>query len=122
MVFSERLRKLREERGMSQNALAEKLDIPRSSITQYENSEDAEGRLPRKDRLKQIADFFDVSIDFLIGRSNERLPNDDPDATWFRVETRGMSDQKRSKLIKEIERMSEWIVEKYATEDENKQE
>lgn len=68
MGFSQRLKELREKRGLSQEALSEVLDIPRSSVTNYENSDD---RMPRQQRLNEIADFFGVSVDYLIGRSNE---------------------------------------------------
>jgi len=64
--FSERLKKLRENKGLSQEALADELKIPRSTITNYENSGD---RLPRQKRLNEIADFFGVSVDYLIGRA-----------------------------------------------------
>lgn len=74
MDFSQRLRELREEKGLSQEELANKLDLPRTSITHYE-SKDSE-RLPRKGRLYQIADFFDVSVDYLLGRTNEKKLDD----------------------------------------------
>lgn len=67
MKFSMRLKELREKKGLSQEALAQKLNIPRSSVTHYENSDD---RLPRQQRLNEIADFFGVSVDYLIGRSD----------------------------------------------------
>jgi transcriptional regulator with XRE-family HTH domain len=67
MGFSERLKELREKKGLSQEALAEELKIPRSSITHYENTDD---RLPRKERLNEIANFFNVSVDYLIGRTD----------------------------------------------------
>lgn len=67
MGFSKRLKELREKKGLSQEALAEELEIPRSSITHYENSDD---RLPRQKRLNEIADFFGVSVDYLIGRAD----------------------------------------------------
>ncbi|PGB48651.1 helix-turn-helix domain-containing protein [Bacillus toyonensis] len=63
MAFSAKLKELRESRGLSQEELAAKLNIPRSSITHYENSDD---RLPRKSRLLEIANFFSVSVDFLL--------------------------------------------------------
>jgi transcriptional regulator with XRE-family HTH domain len=66
MGFSERLKELREKNGLSQEALAEKLSIPRSSVTHYENSDH---RLPRQKRLNEIADFFGVTVDYLIGRA-----------------------------------------------------
>lgn len=73
MGFSKRLKELREMRGLSQESLADILKIPRSSVTNYENSDD---RMPRQKRLNEIADFFNVSVDYLIGRSDtEKLSN-----------------------------------------------
>jgi transcriptional regulator with XRE-family HTH domain len=66
MGFSKRLKELRENRGLSQEGLAKRLNIPRSSITHYERSDD---RLPRQTRLNELADFFGVSVDYLIGRA-----------------------------------------------------
>lgn len=68
MAFSKKLKELREGKGLSQEELALKLNIPRSSITHYENSDD---RLPRKSRLLEIAMFFNVSIDYLLSDSKE---------------------------------------------------
>ena len=68
--FSERLRKLRTERGISQQALANSLgDISKSSINMYERGE----REPGLEMLEAIADFFNVDMDFLLGKSN--IPN-----------------------------------------------
>ncbi|MEN2765728.1 helix-turn-helix domain-containing protein [Ornithinibacillus xuwenensis] len=70
MNFSKRLRELREDRGLSQEELAKLLDIPRSSLTHYEDEDDE--RLPRKNRLYEIADFFNVTVDYLLGRTEEK--------------------------------------------------
>lgn len=67
MGFSKRLKELREKRGLSQEGLADELEIPRSSITNYENSDD---RVPRQKRLNEIADFFNVTVDYLLGRTD----------------------------------------------------
>ncbi|EWG08861.1 transcriptional regulator [Cytobacillus firmus DS1] len=66
-MFAKRLRELREKKNLSQEALAEKLGIPRSTITHYENDTD---RLPRRARLDEIASFFNVTTDYLLGRSD----------------------------------------------------
>lgn len=68
MGFSKRLKKLRERKGLSQEKLAEELNIPRSTITNYETREDL---IPRQKRLNEIADFFGVSVDYLIGRAGD---------------------------------------------------
>lgn len=68
--FSERLRQLRTERGISQQTLANSLgDISKSSINMYERGE----REPGLEMLEAIADFFNVDMDFLLGKSN--IPN-----------------------------------------------
>ena len=68
--FSERLRQLRNERGISQQTLANSLgDISKSSINMYERGE----REPGLETLEAIADFFNVDMDFLLGKSN--IPN-----------------------------------------------
>lgn len=72
MDFSKRFKQLREEKGLSQKAIAEQLKIPRSTITHYENSLN---RIPRQKRLNEIADFFGVTVDYLIGRAESKELN-----------------------------------------------
>lgn len=55
---------LRQTRGYSQADLSEALDISRSSISMYENG----NREPDFETLEKIADFFNVDIDYLLGR------------------------------------------------------
>lgn len=70
--FSKRLIALRQERGIPQAALGKILQIPRSTISGYES----EGKEPDYNTLSQMADFFGVSADYLLGRSDERRPCD----------------------------------------------
>ena len=66
-VFGEILRELRTSRNISQPDLAELLGKKdRVSISNYENGK-AE---PKYDDLLKIADFFHVSVDYLLGREN----------------------------------------------------
>lgn len=75
-TFGERLRELRRENQMTTVDLGKALDCANSSISRYEN----DLREPRRDFLEKVSDYFDVSIDYLLGVSNERkvpeLPND----------------------------------------------
>lgn len=66
--FKDRLKLLRKEKGLTQEELSRTIDIPDSTIRRYET----EGNVPKRERLEIIADFFDVSIDYLIGRTDER--------------------------------------------------
>jgi transcriptional regulator with XRE-family HTH domain len=71
-MFSKRLKELREKHNLSQEELADKLGIPRSTITHYENNDD---RFPRKARLEEIANFFGVTTDYLYGISDKPTSN-----------------------------------------------
>lgn len=62
-VFANRLRELRIAKKLSQTELAEKLGVSRGSISFYENGE----RTANIDFIYKIAQFFNVSTDFLLG-------------------------------------------------------
>ena len=65
--FSERLLQLRKEANISQAVLAESIDINRSAITHMEKGE----RAASIEVLCALADYFDVSLDYLVGRSDD---------------------------------------------------
>lgn len=71
MSVGSRIKMLREEMGLSQRQLAEELEISRPSITKYERDE----REPNYMVFLKIADFFGVSTDFLLGKTNEKDKN-----------------------------------------------
>ena len=66
-VFGSRLKALREGKGLIQSDVAAVLAITKSAYGYYEQGK----REPDFDTLSTLADFFDVSIDFLLGRSND---------------------------------------------------
>ncbi len=59
----ENLKKLRKERKLSQTKLAEELHTTQQNIQKYEN----DTTMPSIDILKQMADFFETSVDYIIG-------------------------------------------------------
>lgn len=65
-IFQERLRLLRAEKGASQKQVAESLGITETGYQNYEVGR----RKPTFDILPSIADFFNVSLDYLVGRSD----------------------------------------------------
>lgn len=67
--FKERLKELRNERGLTQVQLAEELGMSRGTIGNYEVGVRKNLRL---EDLETIADYFNVQIDYLLGRTNER--------------------------------------------------
>lgn len=64
--FSERLRQLRSARNLSQMELATYIRISKSSINMYERGE----REPGIETLEKFADFFNVDMDYLLGKSD----------------------------------------------------
>ena len=63
-----RLRELRLERNMSQQRLAMELSMTQNTISRYENG----GREPGIKELIRIADYFNVSLDYLLERSEQK--------------------------------------------------
>ena len=64
--FPERLKRMRERNRQKQCVLSELCGLNRNAINRYENGK-AE---PTVSSLESIADYFDVSIDYLLGRSD----------------------------------------------------
>jgi transcriptional regulator with XRE-family HTH domain len=67
---NERLEDLRKEKGLKQSELAEKTGIPSSTLSDYEQ----EGALIPHTVVDQLADYYEVSADYLIGRTDIRQP------------------------------------------------
>lgn len=66
MTRGERIKKLRTEAGLSQSELAKRVHSTRSSISMYECDE----RWPDFETLDELADFFDVSFDYLLCKTD----------------------------------------------------
>lgn len=65
-----RIKLLREEKELSQLELAKILNISNSALSQYE----AGNRIPSDEIKKKIAEYFNVSLDYLMGTSDIRNP------------------------------------------------
>ena len=67
MKLAENLQMLRKEKGLSQENLAERCQVSRQAIAKWESSES----VPNIGKLCFLADFYDVSLDELVGRKKE---------------------------------------------------
>lgn len=67
-MLSNRLKKLRNEHNLLQKEIAKKLKITTSAYGFYEQGK----RTPDTETLNKIAEFYSVSIDYLLGRTNIR--------------------------------------------------
>ena len=66
MTFSERLLQLRKEKNITQKQLASALNLSEVGIQNYEGGR----RKPAYDILIALADYYNVSLDYLVGRSD----------------------------------------------------
>ena len=78
MKLNENILKFRKERGFSQETLAEKVDVSRQTISNWELGETN----PNPDQLISLSKAFDVSVDVLLGKEEEKK-EDKPDARIF---------------------------------------
>lgn len=72
-TLGSRLKRLREERELTLEYVAKKVGTTKVSISRYEKDE----REPKSEMLTLLADFYDVSIDYLLGRLNTSAPKEE---------------------------------------------
>lgn len=78
-MFSLRLKELRENAGFSQRAFASKLGVSQSTVGMWESGQ----REPNFKTTEKIANYFNVSTDYLLGITDERNSSSDNDDIGF---------------------------------------
>ena len=73
----ERLKDLRVEQGLNLEELAQKTGISKSALGSYENDND-EYKEINHGSLSKLADFYQVSVDYLLGLTNNRKYENTP--------------------------------------------
>ena len=104
------LKKLRAEFGISQKALAQAIGVTQQSVNSFENHE----ALPALATLLKLADYFDTSIDYLVGRTDIRRRNEttssfelnEKEAAVVR-QYRALPEKEREYIELMLEKMSE---------------
>lgn len=94
--FGEMLSELRQFSGMAQKELAEKLHVSPGTISNYENGV----HFPDVEKLIDLADIFDVSTDYLLGRCSSELS---PDVLNCEL----LAGKSAGKVIQEIQKLSD---------------
>ncbi|WFD09774.1 helix-turn-helix domain-containing protein [Tepidibacter hydrothermalis] len=105
MAFAERMKQLRKEKGLTQEELAVIISKNRSTIAGYET----ERKEPDHDTLKKIADYFEVSIDYLLGQSDIKTTTNIETKAYHNLDVGGLSEE----AIKQIEDYIEFVKQKY---------
>ncbi|GHT85646.1 hypothetical protein FACS18947_4670 [Bacteroidia bacterium] len=97
MTFSEKLLKMRKERGMSQEALAEQLNTTRQAVSKWENGQG----FPETEKILMIGNIFNVSIDYLLKEESEFTDGENEQGYYASREVVAgyiISEKKRAKL------------------------
>lgn len=103
-----RIKELRQDKGLSQGDLAKELGLSQQTISSYEKGI----REPDISTLKKLADFFQVSLDYLLGETNIKTPIE----TLALSRSDGYEDKLPEEAIREIESFKEFIRHKYLKE------
>ncbi|MCY8035592.1 helix-turn-helix domain-containing protein [Bacillus sonorensis] len=123
-MLGKRITALRKEAGLTQEQLAKRLNITRSALSQYELG----SRNPDYDLLLKIADFFEVTVDYLLGKpksvsvvKEEKASYnvDDPDLQIAFREASDFSEEAKQQAIDFIKYLKE--KEKKRSKDKGKE-
>ena len=104
MYFGEKIRMLREEKKMSQIEMAKNLQITSQALSQYELNK----RMPDTGMIQKIADFFNVTTDYILGRTEiknyeEKICEDQEKYSATTRQIESLSEDSRKELKKYIE-------------------
>lgn len=105
-MLAERLKKLRKTKKKTQQDVADYLGITRPAYTAYEQG----NRNPDYDLLSKLANYFDVSTDYLLGREEKQYPSwgdeaefekwlNDPEVYKFYKEFNESPEERRKALL-----------------------
>ena len=98
MEFSERLKDLRREAGLTQVEVAEKLGISQQAYASWERGV----KKPTQENLVKIAHVLNVSVDYLVGNSEEKSDELDNIELLFRMNSKRLTDEERVVFRKEL--------------------
>lgn len=114
MNLGDRIKSLRTSNDITQKDLAEYLNVGRSTLSQYESGQ----RIPNDEIKNKIADYFNVSLDYLMGKSDIKESAEellkDPRTTIALHNDNGIDDELPEEAKKEIENFIEYVKNKYS--------
>jgi len=103
MGLFDRIKELCKKRGITLQDLAEKTDMSINSLYKWRTS------TPSVDKLKKVADYFDVSIDYLMGRDTSEMQKLDPEedklVVMFRKNTADMDDEEKQEFNESLDKL-----------------
>lgn len=100
-IFSKRIKELRKEFNLSQSELAKRYNIDRTTVGKWEN----DVSVPDIEILSDLATLFDVTVDYLIGKTNVRYHHET-------IAAHHENDEWTEEELKSIEDFKEYIRSK----------
>ena len=98
MTFAERLKELRKQAHLTQVELAKRLGIGQSSYADWERGK----KNPTQENLIRLAQILDVSVDYLVGNSEEKSDELDNIELLFRMNSKDLTDEEKAVFKKEL--------------------
>lgn len=100
MEFSERLKKLRKDAGLTQVDVAEKLGISQPAYASWERGI----KKPTQENLIKLSKILYVSVDYLLGNTERKETNDvlEDIELLFRMNSKGLTNQEKNIFRKEL--------------------
>lgn len=115
MAFAERLKELRKQANLTQVELAKRLGIGQSSYADWERGR----KKPTQENLVKISQVFSVSIDYLVGNSEEKSNDLDNVELLFRMNSKGLSKEEKEIFKKELIEFMEERKKAFGKEENN---
>lgn len=98
MEFAERIKTLRRQVKLTQAQIAEKLNISQQAYASWERGV----KKPTQENLVKIAQVLDVTIDYLVGNSEEKSDELDNIELLFRMNSKGLTEEEKAIFKKEL--------------------
>lgn len=112
MTTGERIKKLRTSQKISQDQLAKALGISASTVGMYEQDR----RKPGFEKLEAIADYFNVSLDYIMCNDHALKPNVTDDDIKFALF--GDKENITDEMFDEVKQIAEYVKVKYRSKED----
>ncbi|WP_455452989.1 helix-turn-helix domain-containing protein [Streptococcus salivarius] len=115
MEFSERLKDLRKQAELTQVDVAGKLGISQQAYASWERGV----KKPTQENLVKIAQVLNVSVDYLVGNSEDKSDELDNIELLFRMNSKGLTDEEKEIFKRELIEFMEERKKSFGKEDNN---
>lgn len=99
MTFGEKIQKLRKETGLSQEELADQLNVSRQAVSKWER----DSGYPETEKIVRMSKLFHVSLDYLLGEEDTQKPENNPNEKGLYVSremAEGFISYQKRKVLK----------------------